>query len=262
MCIRDSSRAGGTHQQPNSGRALSEASSPRSLAAQSVISGSSSDGSGLSAPLSVTHVMGDTVTIVGPLSSTPLEDDPTSNDDQLPRITTLNAALQFLSTLHHGSSLKRRARYAAAVTHGALASAVTRSDYPRCQVFGAPVYVARALLQRAPRGEFIVTGSVAGPMEVIVRSSPSFLQACPPSTIGTSNPLVAGGILLGQEGGGSQPPAVFAPTKVWSLPHVGRGRGLSLIHISEPTRLLSISYAVFCLKKKKKKNSMKNYSLP
>eukprot|EP00658_Telonema_sp_P-2_P043400 TRINITY_DN31333_c0_g1_i2.p1 TRINITY_DN31333_c0_g1~~TRINITY_DN31333_c0_g1_i2.p1 ORF type:complete len:289 (-),score=60.28 TRINITY_DN31333_c0_g1_i2:104-970(-) len=29
---------------------------------------------------------------------------------------------------------------------------------------------------------------------------------------------------------------------------------LSLIHISEPTRLLSISYAVFCLKKKKQKN--------
>ena len=28
------------------------------------------------------------------------------------------------------------------------------------------------------------------------------------------------------------------------------GNGLSLIHISEPTRLLSISYAVFCLKKK------------
>src|SRR5674536_65107 len=35
--------------------------------------------------------------------------------------------------------------------------------------------------------------------------------------------------------------------------HVERhlGEGLSLIHISEPTRLLSISYAVFCLKKKK-----------
>ena len=30
--------------------------------------------------------------------------------------------------------------------------------------------------------------------------------------------------------------------------------GLSLIHISEPTRLLSISYAVFCLKKKKKQH--------
>eukprot|EP00658_Telonema_sp_P-2_P034247 TRINITY_DN25013_c0_g1_i4.p1 TRINITY_DN25013_c0_g1~~TRINITY_DN25013_c0_g1_i4.p1 ORF type:complete len:215 (-),score=36.61 TRINITY_DN25013_c0_g1_i4:71-685(-) len=32
---------------------------------------------------------------------------------------------------------------------------------------------------------------------------------------------------------------------------------LSLIHISEPTRLLSISYAVFCLKKKKKKTTYK-----
>eukprot|EP00658_Telonema_sp_P-2_P029162 TRINITY_DN22226_c0_g1_i7.p1 TRINITY_DN22226_c0_g1~~TRINITY_DN22226_c0_g1_i7.p1 ORF type:complete len:146 (+),score=38.27 TRINITY_DN22226_c0_g1_i7:70-507(+) len=32
---------------------------------------------------------------------------------------------------------------------------------------------------------------------------------------------------------------------------------LSLIHISEPTRLLSISYAVFCLKKKKKKKYSK-----
>eukprot|EP00658_Telonema_sp_P-2_P073622 TRINITY_DN6271_c0_g1_i5.p1 TRINITY_DN6271_c0_g1~~TRINITY_DN6271_c0_g1_i5.p1 ORF type:complete len:103 (-),score=43.56 TRINITY_DN6271_c0_g1_i5:72-380(-) len=32
-------------------------------------------------------------------------------------------------------------------------------------------------------------------------------------------------------------------------------RTLSLIHISEPTRLLSISYAVFCLKKKKKKKN-------
>ena len=31
------------------------------------------------------------------------------------------------------------------------------------------------------------------------------------------------------------------------------GLGLSLIHISEPTRLGMISYAVFCLKKKKKK---------
>eukprot|EP00658_Telonema_sp_P-2_P039348 TRINITY_DN2815_c0_g1_i1.p1 TRINITY_DN2815_c0_g1~~TRINITY_DN2815_c0_g1_i1.p1 ORF type:complete len:155 (-),score=77.46 TRINITY_DN2815_c0_g1_i1:16-480(-) len=30
-----------------------------------------------------------------------------------------------------------------------------------------------------------------------------------------------------------------------------KGKKLSLIHISEPTRLLSISYAVFCLKKKK-----------
>eukprot|EP00658_Telonema_sp_P-2_P068210 TRINITY_DN5714_c0_g1_i3.p1 TRINITY_DN5714_c0_g1~~TRINITY_DN5714_c0_g1_i3.p1 ORF type:complete len:115 (-),score=31.18 TRINITY_DN5714_c0_g1_i3:69-413(-) len=33
---------------------------------------------------------------------------------------------------------------------------------------------------------------------------------------------------------------------------------LSLIHISEPTRLLSISYAVFCLKKKKKQKIIYN----
>eukprot|EP00658_Telonema_sp_P-2_P063216 TRINITY_DN51934_c0_g1_i1.p1 TRINITY_DN51934_c0_g1~~TRINITY_DN51934_c0_g1_i1.p1 ORF type:complete len:134 (-),score=42.42 TRINITY_DN51934_c0_g1_i1:37-438(-) len=32
----------------------------------------------------------------------------------------------------------------------------------------------------------------------------------------------------------------------------GKPHELSLIHISEPTRLLSISYAVFCLKKKNK----------
>eukprot|EP00658_Telonema_sp_P-2_P085768 TRINITY_DN984_c0_g1_i6.p1 TRINITY_DN984_c0_g1~~TRINITY_DN984_c0_g1_i6.p1 ORF type:complete len:430 (-),score=96.60 TRINITY_DN984_c0_g1_i6:28-1317(-) len=36
---------------------------------------------------------------------------------------------------------------------------------------------------------------------------------------------------------------------------------LSLIHISEPTRLLSISYAVFCLKKKKKKHSITTVSI-
>ena len=36
---------------------------------------------------------------------------------------------------------------------------------------------------------------------------------------------------------------------------------LSLIHISEPTRLLSISYAVFCLKKKKKHNTQTQSSV-
>src|SRR5450756_178176 len=36
-------------------------------------------------------------------------------------------------------------------------------------------------------------------------------------------------------------------------PHPDHGLELSLIHISEPTRLGMISYAVFCLKKKKKK---------
>ena len=36
---------------------------------------------------------------------------------------------------------------------------------------------------------------------------------------------------------------------------------LSLIHISEPTRLLSISYAVFCLKKKTKKKKKQTYTI-
>src|SRR5678816_4038340 len=50
--------------------------------------------------------------------------------------------------------------------------------------------------------------------------------------------------------------------------HLGKREGairalqmLSLIHISEPTRLLSISYAVFCLKKKKKKTNKRYKSI-
>ena len=39
---------------------------------------------------------------------------------------------------------------------------------------------------------------------------------------------------------------------------VSMGYDLSLIHISEPTRLGMISYAVFCLKKKKKQKSNKH----
>mgnify|MGYP002682039042 CR=1 FL=1 len=38
------------------------------------------------------------------------------------------------------------------------------------------------------------------------------------------------------------------------------GYWLSLIHISEPTRLLSISYAVFCLKKKKNTRNRKYHT--
>eukprot|EP00658_Telonema_sp_P-2_P050144 TRINITY_DN3819_c0_g1_i1.p1 TRINITY_DN3819_c0_g1~~TRINITY_DN3819_c0_g1_i1.p1 ORF type:complete len:191 (-),score=52.65 TRINITY_DN3819_c0_g1_i1:35-607(-) len=47
-------------------------------------------------------------------------------------------------------------------------------------------------------------------------------------------------------------------TCVWVLNALA-AHELSLIHISEPTRLLSISYAVFCLKKKKKKISNNDF---
>ena len=43
---------------------------------------------------------------------------------------------------------------------------------------------------------------------------------------------------------------LFAFNALFYVP--GATFGLSLIHISEPTRLGMISYAVFCLKKKKK----------
>src|SRR5450756_1555463 len=49
------------------------------------------------------------------------------------------------------------------------------------------------------------------------------------------------------------------PRRSESLTKEGRGvLILSLIHISEPTRLGMISYAVFCLKKKKKKKTKTN----
>eukprot|EP00658_Telonema_sp_P-2_P051849 TRINITY_DN3995_c0_g1_i2.p1 TRINITY_DN3995_c0_g1~~TRINITY_DN3995_c0_g1_i2.p1 ORF type:complete len:588 (-),score=191.64 TRINITY_DN3995_c0_g1_i2:23-1786(-) len=50
-------------------------------------------------------------------------------------------------------------------------------------------------------------------------------------------------VILKKARGAKVQQAMFHPTKAYFL---------SLIHISEPTRLLSISYAVFCLKKKKK----------
>ena len=47
-------------------------------------------------------------------------------------------------------------------------------------------------------------------------------------------------------------PEKAAPKKAASKKKTAsKAKALSLIHISEPTRLLSISYAVFCLKKKK-----------
>src|SRR5680860_1832313 len=50
--------------------------------------------------------------------------------------------------------------------------------------------------------------------------------------------------------------ALFGLAFATASPH------LSLIHISEPTRRTPISYAVFCLKKKKKKQKTKSNAPP
>eukprot|EP00658_Telonema_sp_P-2_P012967 TRINITY_DN14931_c0_g1_i4.p3 TRINITY_DN14931_c0_g1~~TRINITY_DN14931_c0_g1_i4.p3 ORF type:complete len:108 (+),score=48.47 TRINITY_DN14931_c0_g1_i4:338-661(+) len=56
----------------------------------------------------------------------------------------------------------------------------------------------------------------------------------------------------------SAKPTSAGPLKLHDDPNIEPPEfQLSLIHISEPTRLLSISYAVFCLKKKKKKTIKK-----
>ena len=55
-------------------------------------------------------------------------------------------------------------------------------------------------------------------------------------------------------------PSLFSNKELYLMEHTRQGKSfalnklsthLYLIHISEPTRLLSTSYAVFCLKKKK-----------
>eukprot|EP00658_Telonema_sp_P-2_P055997 TRINITY_DN4449_c0_g1_i5.p1 TRINITY_DN4449_c0_g1~~TRINITY_DN4449_c0_g1_i5.p1 ORF type:complete len:103 (-),score=31.28 TRINITY_DN4449_c0_g1_i5:60-368(-) len=62
-------------------------------------------------------------------------------------------------------------------------------------------------------------------------------------------PILAGSVRAGDHDGTKTVPTTTTTTSN------NNGNNLSLIHISEPTRLLSISYAVFCLKKKKKKHN-------
>ena len=64
--------------------------------------------------------------------------------------------------------------------------------------------------------------------------------------------LAATGVLVGQLIAGAPADAVVLADRAWLAPLVQAGWCLSLIHISEPTRRTPISYAVFCLKKKKR----------
>ena len=72
-------------------------------------------------------------------------------------------------------------------------------------------------------------------------------MSAPPSGVGDVDDTLLSSVLLLQ-------PLFFCSARLeHSNVHVGirSTRHLSLIHISEPTRLGMISYAVFCLKKKK-----------
>src|SRR5450756_190178 len=81
------------------------------------------------------------------------------------------------------------------------------------------------------------------------------------TTFGADTPLVVTGLIYNQGIAGnwlwwsfalSGMLTVFFFAPLWRRAQVLTDMELSLIHISEPTRLGMISYAVFCLKKKKK----------
>src|SRR5450756_2757033 len=97
-------------------------------------------------------------------------------------------------------------------------------------------------------------------LELLLGQSPDAIGECP--TVESDDLRDVGDRVLRQAGepGAEQDVAgCFGPAQV-----AGQGDtddGLSLIHISEPTRLGMISYAVFCLKKKKKKKQQANYTI-
>src|SRR5678815_1587998 len=89
----------------------------------------------------------------------------------------------------------------------------------------------------------------------LVLMTATVVSACAPATTApgpsasASGPKKGGTLILARAGEVTnldphKVPA-FTSARVFELVY-----SLSLIHISEPTRLLSISYAVFCLKKK------------
>src|SRR5678815_1538502 len=104
---------------------------------------------------------------------------------------------------------------------------------------------------------FITTGAVAladpstvdAPIQIVLASVGSTLTAVSPRS------PISATVLTEPEGVPFNPviqkyfPISSPAYKTLVLSSKSVGLMLSLIHISEPTRLLSISYAVFCLKK-------------
>src|SRR5674536_292251 len=85
-----------------------------------------------------------------------------------------------------------------------------------------------------------VVACVANPGYIVVCSQVSpVMESCRLAALVPTNPA------------STASPAKCSCSSTWAVP-----LNLSLIHISEPTRLLSISYAVFCLKKKKKQQQL------
>src|SRR5660398_283112 len=89
------------------------------------------------------------------------------------------------------------------------------------------------------------------PTLVIVRTSIGYGSPNKQDTAGAHGaPLGEAEVALAKENlGWPAAPPFLVPDDV--LAHFREALALSLIHISEPTRLRRISYAVFCLKKKK-----------
>src|SRR5450756_302528 len=98
----------------------------------------------------------------------------------------------------------------------------------------------------------------ARPQEIASRRQPPFFHVITPTTpIYSEEPVSITRFVIKKEDidrTAWQQVLVEADQKLCSV------YGLSLIHISEPTRLGMISYAVFCLKKKKKKTRVNNIS--
>eukprot|EP00658_Telonema_sp_P-2_P079622 TRINITY_DN7740_c0_g1_i1.p2 TRINITY_DN7740_c0_g1~~TRINITY_DN7740_c0_g1_i1.p2 ORF type:complete len:202 (+),score=82.78 TRINITY_DN7740_c0_g1_i1:199-804(+) len=111
-------------------------------------------------------------------------------------------------------------------------------------------------VETTPEATSAPSSSVGQPGLALIREAPMALLAAPsasrntPAVVPSANLPAVVTPAVEEE---APKPVVVADNKKEVDTTSLTALTLSLIHISEPTRLLSISYAVFCLKKKKKK---------